>query len=166
MPGATASNCWATRDARSASDFSASGRSGGDAAGSKHVLCHIGGRYGIPPPAVEREMGDDLRDLAGLYAVVECEVQIEGHFDGLVTRDQGGERHNASVPCREARAFPNLTEKRVLRISRKRWRDTVDAVLHIAFPCRHGTEAITAPTPIAATKRLIVNGVQHFRAEP
>ena len=165
MPGATASNCWATRDARSASDFSASGRSGGDAAGSKHVLCHIGGRYGIPPPAVEREMGDDLRDLAGLYAVIECEVKIQCHLDGLIVRDQGGECRDASVPRRETGALPELTEKRVLRIFLKCWRDPAYAALHFAFLCQYATEVVTATTKIEATALFIVIGREPFSAE-
>ena len=59
-------------------------------------------------------MRDDLGNLAGLHAVIEREVEIGRHLDGLAARDQGGERNDASVSCRQARAFPDIAEKTVL----------------------------------------------------
>ncbi len=51
-------------------------------------------------------MRDDLGNLARFNAVIQCEVEIIGHLDRLVARDQGGDGNDAAVPWREARAFP------------------------------------------------------------
>jgi hypothetical protein len=51
-------------------------------------------------------MRDDLRDLARLDAVIERQVEMVVQLDGLVARDQGGERDDAAVPRRETGAFP------------------------------------------------------------
>jgi hypothetical protein len=51
-------------------------------------------------------MRDDLGNLARLNAVIERQVQVEGHLDRLVARDQRGERNDAAVSGHKARAFP------------------------------------------------------------
>ena len=55
------------------------------------------------PAGVEREMRDYLRDLAGFDAVMERQVEMVGHLDRLVARDQGGKRNDAAVPWRDTR---------------------------------------------------------------
>ena len=58
-------------------------------------------------------MRDDLRDLARLDAVIERQVEMVRHLDGLVARDQCGQRNDAAVARREAGAFPHIAEQRL-----------------------------------------------------
>ena len=51
-------------------------------------------------------MRDDLRNLAWLPAIIKCKVEIIGHFNRLVARDQGRDGNNAVVAWLEAGAFP------------------------------------------------------------
>ena len=83
-----------------------------DLARGKDLVCDRDRRHGIRPARIEREMGDDLGDLARLDAVVEREVQMARHLDRLVAGDQRRERDDAAVPRREPRAFPEVAEQR------------------------------------------------------
>jgi hypothetical protein len=68
-----------------------------------------------------------------LDAVVEREVEIIPHLDGLIARDQRRKRHDAAVPGREAWAFPDFAENDA-PIFLKRWSNHV----HILQHCRRG----------------------------
>ena len=65
---------------------------------------------------------------AGFDAVIERQIEIVGHLDGLVARDQRGERDDAAVAWRETRALPHLAEKTVLRVFIQRRGDHPDIV--------------------------------------
>src|SRR3712207_1279263 len=73
-------------------------------------------------------MRDDLRDLARLDTVVERKVEIVGHLDRLVARDQGSKRDEAAVPRREIGTFPYVPEQRALRVLREGRGDRADIV--------------------------------------
>ena len=49
-----------------------------------------------------------------LDAVIERQVEIGGHLDCLVARDQGGDRNDTAVPERETRALPYVAKSAVL----------------------------------------------------
>ncbi len=53
-------------------------------------------------------MRNDLGKLARFDAVVECEVEIVGHLDRLIARDQCRERNDAAVSCVEPESFPEF----------------------------------------------------------
>jgi hypothetical protein len=55
-------------------------------------------RRGIRPAGVEREMRNDLRDLAWLDAIIERQVEMIWHLNRLITRDQGCDGYDAAVP--------------------------------------------------------------------
>ena len=61
-------------------------------------------------------MGDDLRDLARLDAVLERAVEIIGHGQGEIAGNESGDRDQASIAPRQTRAFPYLAVKAILRI--------------------------------------------------
>ena len=56
-------------------------------------------------------MGDDLRDLAGLDAVVQGQIEVIRHVNRLIARDQSRKRNDAPVPRRESRPFPDVAEE-------------------------------------------------------
>ena len=53
-------------------------------------------------------MRDDLGNLARFNPAMECEVEVVGHLDRLVARDQGRDGNNAAVSWRERRSFPQF----------------------------------------------------------
>ena len=67
-----------------------------------------------------------LGDLARFDAVIERQVEMVGHLDCLVARNQCGKRNDAAVAWRETGAFPYIPEKAVLRVLIKRWSDHSD----------------------------------------
>src|SRR5438093_4002162 len=89
---------------------------GADLALGKDIFGDGNGSHRIPPAGVEREVRDDLGDLARLDAVVERQVEVVPHLDRLVACDQGGKRDDAAVSWCETRALPNIAEKTALRV--------------------------------------------------
>src|SRR5262245_65733763 len=85
-----------------------------DAARSKDALRRHDRRHGMGPAGIEREMRDDLGDLARRNAVVERQVKVERHFSCMIARDKRGNRHQAAIARRKAWAFPYLAEKTLL----------------------------------------------------
>src|SRR6516225_10927661 len=83
-----------------------------DATRVKHLLRHRRRRHGVPPAGVEREMRDDFGKLGRLDAIIERPVEIRRQLRGLITRDQRGDRDEATISRRQIRAFPNLAEGR------------------------------------------------------
>ena len=75
-------------------------------------------------------MGYHLGNLARLHAAIEREVEIERHLDGLVARDQGCDRNDASVSRRQAGTLPDIAKKRALRVFLQGRRDHPHIVQH------------------------------------
>lgn len=75
-----------------------------------------GRRHGIRPAGVEREMRDDLGNLARLDATVDRQVEIVRQLDDLIASDQGSEGDDAAIPGRQIGALPKITEEVLLRI--------------------------------------------------
>src|SRR6266511_4843329 len=83
-------------------------------------------------------MRDDLGDLARSDAVIERQVDMEWHLDRLMACDKGGNRHDAPVPWREARLFPDISE-RTLRVLLKGRGDCPHIIKRrTRFGCRRG----------------------------
>src|SRR6516162_4136988 len=78
-------------------------------------------RHRIFPAGVKGKMRDDFRNLSWFNAIVECNVEVVGHLDRLVSRDQGGNCNHAAVSWRQAGTFPQLS-KRALCVLLKGWR--------------------------------------------
>jgi hypothetical protein len=57
-------------------------------------------------------MRDDFGKLGRLDAIIERPVEIRRQLRGLITRDQGGDRDEATISRRQVRAFPNLADGR------------------------------------------------------
>lgn len=72
--------------------------------------------HGVGPTGVEREMGDDLGDLAGLDPVVERHLEIVWHLDRLFARNQDREGHDTAIAWRQVGTAPKITEKRSVRL--------------------------------------------------
>src|SRR5687768_1176673 len=73
-------------------------------------------------------MRDDLRDLTRLDTVVERKIEIVGHLDRLVARDQGSKRDEAAGPRCEIVTFPYVPEQCALRIPREGRGERADIV--------------------------------------
>jgi hypothetical protein len=73
---------------------------GSDSTLGKDIFRDRNCRRGIRPAGVEREMRNDLRKFAWLDAIIERQVEMVGHLDRLITRDQGCDGYDAAVPCR------------------------------------------------------------------
>ena len=86
-------------------------------------------RHRITPAGVERQVRNDLRDLARLDTVVEREVEMIWHLDGLIARDKGSQGHNAAVARREAGALPYVAEETVLCIGLQRRGDLPNVLI-------------------------------------
>ena len=74
------------------------------------------GRHRVRPAGIERQMGDDLRNLRRLHAVVERKLQVIRQRDRLIAPDQRGERDDAAIARRKAGTLPHLTEQAILRV--------------------------------------------------
>ena len=61
-------------------------------------------------------MGDDLRNLRRLHAMVEGKLQMLRQRDHLVAPDQRGERDDAAIARRKAGTLPHVAEQAILRI--------------------------------------------------
>ena len=82
----------------------------------KHSLCHGCGASRVRPTGIEREMGDDLRDLGRLHAVVEGKPHVARHLKRLVTCDQRSEGDDAAVTSTQAGPLPHVPEQALLHI--------------------------------------------------
>jgi hypothetical protein len=60
----------------------------------------------IRPAGVEGKMGNDLRELARFYAMIERKIEIMQHADGLIPGNQGSDGHDAAVSWREFGTLP------------------------------------------------------------
>jgi hypothetical protein len=83
----------------------------------------------ISPAGVERQVRNDLRDLARLDTVVEREVEMIWHLDSLIARDQGSQGHNAAVVRPEAGALPYVAEEKVFCIGLQRRGDLPNVLI-------------------------------------
>jgi hypothetical protein len=81
-------------------------------------------------------MRDDLGDLARLDAVVERQLQLLRHLDGLVARDQRRQSDDAAVAVGEPAAAPQLGE-RPLGVFFEGRRDVADIIeaFNMALAC-------------------------------
>ena len=86
---------------------------GSDVALREHVFRHHNGCHRVRPAGIERQMGDDLRNLRRLHAVVERKLQVIRQRDRLIAPDQRGERDDAAIAQRKAGALPHLTEQAI-----------------------------------------------------
>jgi hypothetical protein len=77
----------------------------------------------LAPTGVEGQVRDDLRNLSGLDAVFEREVEVIWHFDCLIAGDECRQCHDAAVAKREPGTFPYLAKQAVLSIGRQRRSD-------------------------------------------
>src|SRR6516164_8684300 len=68
---------------------------GADLPRGEHLLRDGDGRRSVPPAGVKGEMRDDFRNLARLYPTVEGGGQVVRQLDGVVSRYQRRECHNA-----------------------------------------------------------------------
>src|SRR6516225_11250460 len=66
-------------------------------------------------------MRNDLGYLAWFNAVVQRQIEMVGHLDRLVPRDQSGDGDDTAIPRGEPRTFPQFG-KRTLRVLLQRWR--------------------------------------------
>src|SRR5207244_13129317 len=87
-----------------------------DLAPGEDIFRHGDRRRGVRPAGIEREVRDDLGDLARLHAVVERQVEVVRHLDRLVACDQRGERNDAAVARAEATPCRYVAEKTFLRV--------------------------------------------------
>jgi hypothetical protein len=60
------------------------------------------------PAGIEREVRDDLGNLARLDAVIERELDLLREARGVLARDQRGDRDQAAVARREVGALPQV----------------------------------------------------------
>src|SRR5262249_46849789 len=72
--------------------------------------------YRVRPAGIEREMGDDLRDLRGLDPMLERKFEVICKSNRLVSSDHCGKRDDAAVAGRQAGPLPHLTEQSILRV--------------------------------------------------
>lgn len=71
-------------------------------------------------------MRNDLGELCGRYAVVEGDVEVMQHADGLIPGNQGRSRDDAAISGGEVRPFPQPFLDAVVRVVFKRGRHLAD----------------------------------------
>jgi hypothetical protein len=92
-------------------------------------------RHGVRPARVEGKMGDDLRDLGRLDAIVERPLELVRQIGGLVASDHRRQGDDAAVAGAEPGAPPQIG-KRPLRIFFERRRGLADGIERVGV--QHG----------------------------
>ena len=80
--------------------------------------------------------GDQLRNLGGLHAVIERNVEIPEKLDCLIARYERSQRDDTPVTLRQTRTIPDIAQQALLRVLAERWRDGLKGALHCAISPR------------------------------
>jgi hypothetical protein len=106
-----------------------------DVAAVEDILCRGRCRHGVRPAGVEGKMGDDLRNLGRLDAIVERPLELARQIGDLIASDHRRHGDDAAVADAEPGAPPQIG-KRTLRIFFKRRRGLADRVERVGV--QHG----------------------------
>ena len=60
--------------------------------------------------------GDQLRNLGGLHAVIERNVEIPEKLDCLIARYERSQRDDTPVTLRQTRTIPDIAQQALLRV--------------------------------------------------
>ena len=85
-------------------------------------------------------MGDDLRNLRRLDAVVERKLQVLRQRNRLIAPDQRRDRDHAAIAQGQAGALPHLSEQAILRIFVEGGRDHLNVLAGGALVRRRAGE--------------------------